>query len=85
MKDNPLLTLERLGQSIWLDFISRRMLTSGELGALIERDGVSGLTSNPAIFEKAIAETHDYDDAICALAREGKSVDQIYQDLRQCK
>ena len=81
MKMNPLLKLESLGQSIWLDSISRPMLTSGELKRLIEEDGLSGVTSNPAIFEKAIAETNDYDEDIRALAREGKGVDEIYQNL----
>ena len=81
MKMNPLLKLESLGQSIWLDSISRPMLTSGELKRLIEEDGLSGVTSNPAIFEKAIAETNDYDGNIRALAREGKGVDEIYQHL----
>jgi len=81
MKKNPLLILESLGQSIWLDSISRPMLTSGELKRLIEEDGLSGVTSNPAIFEKAIAETNDYDGDIRALAREGRGVDEIYQNL----
>ena len=81
MKMNPLLKLESLGQSIWLDSISRPMLTSGELRRLIEEDGLSGVTSNPAIFEKAIAETNDYDGDIRVLAREGKGVDEIYQNL----
>jgi transaldolase len=81
MKMNPLLKLENLGQSIWLDSISRPMLASDELKRLIEEDGLSGVTSNPAIFEKAIAETNDYDEDIRILAREGKSVDEIYQNL----
>jgi transaldolase len=81
MKMNPVLKLESLGQSIWLDSISRPMLTSGELKRLIDEDGLSGVTSNPAIFEKAIAETNDYDGDIRALAREGKSVEEIYQHL----
>lgn len=50
MKDNPLLELESYGQSIWLDFIRRGMLTSGELSRLIEEDAIRGVTSNPAIF-----------------------------------
>jgi len=81
MKMNPLLKLEGLGQSIWLDSISRPMLTSGELKRLIKKDGLSGVTSNPAIFEKAIAETDDYDGAIGTLARKGKGVDEIYENL----
>jgi transaldolase len=81
MNDNPLLKLESFGQSVWLDFISRGMLDSGELLQLINEDGVSGVTSNPAIFEKAIAESNDYDDAIRSLAREGKSAATIYEEL----
>src|SRR5687767_2829920 len=59
--ENPLLTLEALGQSIWMDYICRGTIVSGELGRLIELDGVSGVTSNPSIFEKAIAKSQDYD------------------------
>jgi len=81
MKDNPLLKLESFGQSIWLDFISRGMLDSGELLRLINEDGVSGVTSNPSIFEKAIAESNDYDDAILSLAREGKTAAEIYEKV----
>ena len=79
MKENPLLQLESLGQSIWMDFIRRDMVTSGELKRLIEQDGISGVTSNPSIFEKAIGGSHDYDDHIRNLARQGKSADEIYQ------
>ena len=81
MKKNPLLKLEAFGQSIWMDFIRRGMIASGELKQLIEEDGLRGMTSNPSIFEKAIAGSHDYDDAIRELALEGKSVDQIYTAL----
>jgi transaldolase len=81
MKENPLLKLEAFGQSIWMDFIRRGMIASGELKRLIQEDGLRGMTSNPSIFEKAIAGSHDYDDAIRELALEGKSVDQIYTAL----
>jgi len=81
MKKNPLLKLEAFGQSIWMDFIRRGTIASGELKQLIEEDGLSGVTSNPSIFEKAIAGSHDYDDAVRKLALEGKSVDQIYTAL----
>ena len=81
VKNNPLLRLESFGQSIWLDFLRRGMLSSGELQQLIEEDGLSGVTSNPSIFEKAIAGSHDYDDAIRALALEGKRIEEIYQTL----
>jgi transaldolase len=81
MKENPLLKLENLGQSIWMDFIRRGMISSGELKQLIEEDGLRGVTSNPSIFEKAITGSRDYDDDIRTLALEGKSVDQIYAAL----
>jgi len=58
---NPLKQLQQCGQSVWMDYISRRMITSGDLGRLVDQDGVTGLTSNPAIFEKAIDESADYD------------------------
>ena len=81
MSHNPLLDLQALGQSIWIDLISRGMLSSGELKRLIEEDGVSGVTSNPSIFEKAITKSDDYDAAIRDLALQGKSIDEIYQLL----
>ena len=61
---NPLLRLRELGQSVWLDYIRRDLLTTGELNRLIEDDGLAGMTSNPTIFDKAISETDLYDDDI---------------------
>jgi transaldolase/glucose-6-phosphate isomerase len=61
---NPLLALRAQGQSVWLDFIRRGFIASGELKQLVVNDGLGGLTSNPAIFEKAIAHGTDYDAAI---------------------
>jgi transaldolase len=81
MNKNPLLVLESYGQSIWLDYLRRASLENGEFKHWIEEDGVGGLTSNPSIFEKAIAGSHDYDDAIRAMALEGRSVEGIYQAL----
>lgn len=81
MNKNPLLGLEKFGQSIWLDFLRRNALDNGEIQALIDQDGVSGLTSNPSIFEKAIAGSHDYDNAIRSLALENKSTAEIYEAL----
>lgn len=81
MNKNPLNILETFGQSVWLDFLSRKALENGDIQRLIEQDGVSGLTSNPSIFEKAIADSKDYDSAIQALAQQGKSVEEIYQAL----
>ncbi len=68
---NPLTEVQRYGQSIWYDFISRDLLLSGELRRLVSEDGVLGVTSNPAIFEKAIAGSNDYDPAIAALSAQG--------------
>jgi transaldolase len=66
---NPLLSLNERGQSVWLDNIGRGMLTDGTLARLIELDGVSGVTSNPTIFAKAIADSRDYDDALAGILR----------------
>ena len=65
---NPLKRLRDLGQSVWLDFIDREFLRSGQLGRHIRDDGISGMTSNPTIFEKALAEGTEYDDQIRAAA-----------------
>ena len=81
MQENPLRQLEKFGQSIWLDYIRRQMITSGELLRLIKEDGLKGVTSNPAIFEKAISGTKDYDEAIHALVQQKKSAADIYQAL----
>jgi transaldolase len=81
MNKNPLLVLEEFGQSVWLDYLSRSAIDTGWLQKLIDQDGLGGLTSNPSIFEKAIAETNDYDTAIQALAVKGISVEKIYQML----
>ena len=81
MDQNPLIALEALDQSIWLDYIRRDMLTSGTLTKYIQEDHLRGITSNPAIFQKAIADSPDYDDQIQALAQQGKSTKEIYQAL----
>jgi transaldolase/glucose-6-phosphate isomerase len=67
---NPLKDLQRYGQSIWLDYIRRNLLTSGELKRLIDEDGLRGMTSNPAIFEKAIVGSTDYTDLLDSLAEQ---------------
>jgi transaldolase len=72
MKDNPLKQLETLGQSIWLDYIRRDLIASDRLRRLIEEDGLRGMTSNPAIFEKAIGDSHDYDEDIRVMALKEK-------------
>jgi transaldolase / glucose-6-phosphate isomerase len=65
---NPVKDLQRYGQSIWLDYIRRNLLTGGELKRLIDEDGLRGMTSNPAIFEKAIVGSTDYTDLLQSLA-----------------
>ena len=80
-KENPLRKLESYGQSIWLDFIRRSMFTSGEFQTFVEQDGISGVTSNPSIFEKAIAGSHDYDEAVRSLTIKGKRAAEIYDAL----
>ena len=72
--------LAHLGQSIWLDFIRRSFITSGKMQELIDQ-GVRGVTSNPAIFEKAIAHSDDYDRQLQELVVAGKSVEDIYEAL----
>ena len=67
---NPLQALNALGQSIWLDYIRRSLITSGDLQRLIREDGLRGITSNPAIFEKAIGGSTDYNDSLKALQQE---------------
>ena len=72
--------LARLGQSVWYDNIRRAIIDSGELQQLLD-DGVIGITSNPSIFEKAIAGSADYDEAIHALAVQGKTTEAIYETV----
>jgi transaldolase len=77
-------TLERLrdfGQSVYLDEIRRSWLSDGTLQALIDDDGLRGVTSNPAIFQKAIGQSNDYDEAVAELARRGVAVEQAYEEL----
>ena len=68
---NHLHEIEALGQAVWLDNISRALVEDGELQRLVEEDGLSGVTSNPTIFEKAIGGSDRYDDALAAAARDG--------------
>jgi transaldolase len=79
MATNPLILLEQFGQSIWLDYIRRDLITSGELRKMIENDGISGMTTNPAIFEKAISGNHDYEQEIGEMARQGYDSKTIYE------
>ena len=77
---SKLIELEKMGQSIWLDYIQRSMLTSGKLKRLVDT-GLRGVTSNPAIFEKAIAGSNDYDDDLKQLIQTDGSIEQIYEAL----
>ncbi len=79
---NPLKAAFAQGQSIWLDYLRRNMITSGELKNLVA-DGVRGLTSNPSIFQKAICESNDYDSAIKAILKKEPNIDahSLYERL----
>lgn len=81
MSTNPLEKLTKFDQSIWLDFIRRDMLESGEMKQLIDEDKVKGVTSNPAIFKEAFASGDIYESAIQGKARQGMDAMQIYQSL----
>lgn len=78
---NPLLRLRELHQSIWYDYITRDLLVSGELGRLIADDGLRGMTSNPTIFEKAIAGSQLYDDDIRRLSDQGRGAAEIFEAI----
>ena len=78
---NPLVALGRVGQSPWYDFITRDLVHSGELARLIREDGLLGMTSNPTIFEKAIASSDSYDADIRRHAEAGRSAQEIFEEL----
>jgi len=80
---NPLKALIAQGQSVWLDYIRRDLIRTGELKRLVEEDGIRGVTSNPTIFEKAIAGSTDYDDALRALLAKDPKMDvgSLYERL----
>ncbi|MGH9640138.1 MAG: transaldolase, partial [Bryobacteraceae bacterium] len=80
---NPLLELRRQGQSIWLDYIRRDLILDGELKQLMEDDGLRGVTSNPSIFEKAIDDSTQYDEALRALFAQNPSMEPraVYDTL----
>jgi len=79
---NPLVEVQRYGQSIWYDNLSRELIVSGELRRLVREDGVRGVTSNPAIFQKAIAGSRDYDAALRALvAQETGDAKALFEAL----
>jgi transaldolase/glucose-6-phosphate isomerase len=78
---NPLQQLAQVGQSVWYDQMHRSLVTKGRFKQLIEEDDLRGVTSNPTIFQKAIGESGEYDDALEALAAKGKTRDEIYLAL----
>ena len=78
---NPLVRVWDLGQSIWYDYITRELMSSGRLARLIAEDGLRGMTSNPTIFEKAIAGSNDYDEDIRQIASLGKTPQEIFEAL----
>lgn len=80
MRETPLTRLVQCGQSIWLDYVSRPMFLSGGLISLIQEDGVSGVATNPAVFERAVAGG-EYDQAIAALAQQGLTPGEIHESL----
>ncbi len=72
MNKNALIGLKELGQSVWLDNLSRKLIDTGELKRLIAEDGLTGITSNPTIFQKAISGSTDYDASLKRMLKEGK-------------
>jgi len=81
METNKIKQLQEFGQRIWLDFLDRNLIRSGQLKKLIEEDGVRGMTSNPAIFEKAISSSNDYDQQIEQLAAIHQDNEAIFYQL----
>ncbi len=78
---NPLKALSEQGQSVWLDFMRRSLVTTGELQRLIDNDGLKGLTSNPTIFQKAVEGSEDYDDLFQEWAPRGSSAGEVFEAL----
>src|SRR6185295_6363905 len=81
MSKNILVELQKTGQSIWYDNVRRALIDNGDLAAKIKDDDLRGVTSNPAIFEKAIVGSTDYDHAMRELIAEGKGIKEIYEAL----
>lgn len=81
MATNKVKQIHEFGQSIWLDFIDREIISSGKLQSLIDDDGVRGVTSNPAIFEKAISSSSDYDQDIAELAKTTSTNEELFFEV----
>ncbi|HXX29428.1 MAG TPA: transaldolase [Myxococcaceae bacterium] len=78
---NRVKALGGAGQSVWLDYMQRSLVTRGELARLIDNDGIRGLTSNPTIFQKAVEGSRDYDDLFTEMAPRRASVAEVYDAL----
>lgn len=81
MHGNPLISLKSMGQSVWLDNLSRKILQNGTLQRLIEEDGLSGVTSNPSIFQKAISDSDLYDSDLARLKTKERDPEKRYEAL----
>jgi transaldolase len=81
MKNSNVKNIHEFGQSVWLDFFDRKVMDSGELERLIEEEYVGGVTSNPSIFEKAIVNSKDYDEDICAFGERSINAEEIFIGL----
>ena len=81
METNKVKQIHDFGQSIWLDFIDRKFIAEGKLKSLIDDDGIRGVTSNPAIFEKAISSSDQYDNDIHTLSEGNKTNEEIFFGL----
>lgn len=83
MKNNPLIEIEHYGQGVWLDYIRRDLILGGELKRLIDNDGLSGMTSNPTIFEKAISGSTDYDAQLSEVLAQDSNAkpNRLYEEL----
>ncbi len=80
-EQNPLQKLAAFGQSPWFDYIRRNLITSGDLQRLVEEQGLKGMTSNPAIFEKALSAGDDYKDFIAENAEKAKDAIELYEQI----
>src|SRR5476651_515887 len=81
METNKVKQIHSFGQSIWLDFIDRAFIADGRLKSLIDDDGIRGVTSNPAIFEKAISSSDQYDSDIATLSDGNHTTEEIFFGL----
>ena len=80
MPQNTITELNEFGQSVWLDYISRSLITTGRLKEMIE-NGIRGMTSNPTIFDKAVSSADDYDEQIRDLSRRGRDAFGVYDEI----